>query len=146
MTIKMIDISDKKFTKRVAVASAKVVSSSKTIKKIKNGSLPKGDCLAAAQIAGILAAKNTAAIIPLCHPLSLTYVGIDFKFERFVVTITARAQASYATGVEMEALLAASVAALTIYDMAKTESKDIVITDLKLLKKTGGKSGDYIAP
>lgn len=146
MAIKMIDISGKKFTKRAAVASVKVASSFETIKKIKNGLLPKGDCLAAAQTAGILAAKNTAAIIPLCHPLSLTYVGVDFKFERLVVTITATAKASYATGVEMEALLAASVAALTIYDMAKTESKDIVITDLKLLKKTGGKSGTYIAP
>ncbi|MFH0940974.1 MAG: cyclic pyranopterin monophosphate synthase MoaC [Candidatus Omnitrophota bacterium] len=146
MAIKMIDISDKKFTKRVAVASVKVVCSFEIIKKIKNGSLPKGDCLAAAQTAGILAAKNTAAIIPLCHPLSLAYVGIDFKFGRLAVTITAKAKASYATGVEMEALLAASVAALTIYDMAKAESKDIVITDLKLLKKTGGKSGDYVAP
>ena len=146
MAIKMIDISAKKFTKREAIASVRVASSSETIKKIKNGMLPKGDCLAAAQTAGILAAKNTAAIIPLCHQLSLAYIGIDFKFERLAVTITARAKASYATGVEMEALLAASVAALTIYDMAKTESKDIVITDLKLLKKTGGKSGDYIAP
>jgi len=146
MTIKMIDVTEKNFTKREAVASVKVVSSSETIKKIKNGSLPKGDCLAAAQTAGILAAKNTASIIPLCHPLTLTYVGIDFKFEKLAVTVIARVKATYATGVEMEALLAASVAALTIYDMAKTESKDIVITDLKLLKKTGGKSGDYIAP
>ncbi|OIO36726.1 MAG: molybdenum cofactor biosynthesis protein C [Candidatus Omnitrophica bacterium CG1_02_44_16] len=140
MNIRMVDISDKKFTKRVAVASVKVLSALKTIKKIKNGTLPKGDCLAAAQAAGILAAKNTAAMIPLCHPLSLTYVGIDFSFERLVVTITATAKASYATGVEMEALTACAAAALTIYDMAKTESKDIVITDLKLLKKSGGKS------
>lgn len=140
MAIKMIDVSDKKFTKRAAIASVKIKSSLETITKIKNGTLPKGDCLAAAQTAGILAAKNTAMIIPLCHPLSLTYAGIDFKFEKLAMIVTATVKATYTTGVEMEALTACAAAALTVYDMAKTESKDIIITDLKLLNKTGGKS------
>lgn len=139
----MIDVTDKKFTKREAMANVKVLASSKLIKKIKNKKLPKGDCLQAARLAGILAAKNTAHIIPLCHQIHLTHVGIEFKFVPKSIEITSSVKAHYATGVEMEALLACSVAALTIYDMAKTEEKNIVITDLRLLKKTGGKSGDY---
>lgn len=146
MAIRMIDISDKKFTKRMAMAEVRVVGSASLIRKIKNFQLPKGDCLSAAQAAGILAAKNTAAILPLCHPLALAHVAIVFKFSPRAVVITAVVKTHYATGVEMEALTACAVAALTIYDMAKTEEKNIVITDLKLLKKTGGKSGDYIAP
>jgi len=137
--IKMIDISDKKFTGRTAVASVKVTAQAGLIKKIKNGKLPKGDCLAAAKIAGILAAKNTSSIIPLCHPLQLAHVDMCFEFTRGALTIISVAKAHYATGVEMEALTACAVAALTVYDMAKTEEKNIVITDLKLLKKTGGK-------
>lgn len=140
MVIKMIDITDKKLTERQAVAAVKVLASLGLIKKIKNNKLPKGDCLAAAKVAGILAAKNTANIIPLCHQIQLTHVAIDFKFQPRSVEIISRVKAHYATGVEMEALLACSVAALTIYDMAKTEEKGIVITDLKLIKKTGGKS------
>lgn len=141
--IKMIDISDKKFTERTATAEVKVAGSANLIKQIKNSRLPKGDCLSAAQAAGILAAKNTPNILPLCHPLALTCVAISFKFALRTVTITATAKAHYATGVEMEALTACAVAALTIYDMAKTEEKNIVITGLKLLKKTGGKSGEW---
>lgn len=143
-TVKMIDITDKDLSRRMAVASVNVMMSAGLMKKIKKGRLPKGDCLAAAQIAGISAAKNTAHIIPLCHPLPLTHADIGFKFGKNVLTIIATVKAHYATGVEMEALLACSVAALTVYDMAKTEEKDIVISGLRLLKKTGGKSGDYI--
>lgn len=142
-TLKMIDISDKGFTQRVARASVKVVALPSVIKKIRYGKLPKGEALSAAKAAGFLAAKNTAALIPLCHPLPLTHVDIDFKFAVGHLTILATAKARYATGVEMEALAACALAALTIYDMAKTESQSIVITDLKLLEKTGGKSGIY---
>jgi cyclic pyranopterin phosphate synthase len=143
MAIKMIDISGKKLTERTATAGVKVIASRSLIKKIKDGRLPKGDCLAAAQLAGIFAAKNTPAMVPLCHPIRLAYVDIQFKFKANQLEIISLVKAQDATGVEMEALAACSVAALTIYDMAKTEEKNIVITDLKLLKKTGGKSGDY---
>lgn len=144
-SIKMIDVSKKDFTFREAVASVVVKTTAGVIKKIKDAKLPKGDCLEAARVAGILAAKNTASLIPLCHPLSLTHAALDFKFEKSALIVTATVRACYATGVEMEALTACAIAALTIYDMAKTETKDIVITGLKLLKKTGGKSGDWEA-
>ena len=143
MSIKMIDISGKKLTHRTAQAHVKVLASQGLIRKIKGKSLPKGDCLAAAQVAGILAAKNTPAFIPLCHPISLTYAGVTFKFGKDWIEITSVVRAEDATGVEMEALAACAGAALTIYDMAKSEEKNIVISDLKLLKKTGGKSGGY---
>jgi cyclic pyranopterin phosphate synthase len=143
--INMIDISDKKFTRRVAQASVCVVAPCGVIRKIKNKTLPKGDCLNAARVAGILAAKSTASIIPLCHPLPITHVDIKFVFSAKRVMINSVVKADYATGVEMEALTACAVAALTIYDMAKTEDKGIVITDLKLVRKSGGKSGNYRA-
>ncbi len=141
--VNMIDISDKNFTKRGAKASVKIFMPPAVIRKIKLGLLLKGDCLDVARVAAVLAAKNTSSIIPLCHSLQLAYVGVDFKLAGNNITIVAQARAHYATGVEMEALSACAVAALTIYDMAKTETGDIVITDLKLLEKTGGKSGDY---
>jgi cyclic pyranopterin phosphate synthase len=141
--IRMIDISEKDHSLRVAKASVKVAAPSCVIKKIKDGKLPKGDACAAAKVAGFLAAKNTPHLIPLCHPLSLTHVQIDFKFAVDHVAVFATVKARYATGVEMEALAACALAALTLYDMAKTESQGIVITDLKLLEKTGGKSGAY---
>ena len=140
----MIDISDKALTRRTAVAVVKVVASKGLIRKIKGGKLPKGDALAAAEIAGILAAKKTPAIVPLCHPVRVTAVDIDFRFLATAVEVRTTVRARDATGVEMEALAACAAAALTLYDMAKTEEKDIVISDLKLLKKTGGKSGDYL--
>lgn len=145
MGIRMIDITDKEPTTRTASASVKVVASRSLIKKIRAKKLPKGDCLAAAKVAAILAAKNTAQIIPLCHPIRLTYADVEYRFGADVLEITSFVKARDATGVEMEALTACSAAALVVYDMAKTESKDIVITDLKLLKKTGGKSGTYTA-
>jgi cyclic pyranopterin phosphate synthase len=144
MSIKMTDVSDKKATQRTAQAHVKILASPGLIKKIRDMRLPKGDCLAAAQVAGILAAKNTPALIPLCHPVRLTYAGITFKVARECIVITSSVRAQDATGVEMEALAACVAAALTIYDMAKTEEKDIVISGLRLLKKTGGKSGTYI--
>jgi cyclic pyranopterin phosphate synthase len=145
MGIKMIDISKKDLTERTAIASIKVMASGSLMKKIKRGNLPKGDCWAAAQLAAILAAKNTPQILPLCHPVRITHADIRFRFQARGLEIIAEVRAHDATGVEMEALAACAVAALTVYDMAKTESRDIVITDLKLLKKTGGKSGDYSA-
>ncbi len=145
MTIRMIDISEKKLTRRVAVASVKIIASRSLIKKMRNGQLPKGDCLSAGSVAGILAAKNTAALLPLCHSLPVPHVDMDFKFSSTTLTIVSTVQAHYATGGDMEALTACAVAALTVYDMAKTEEQNIVITDLKLLSKSGGKSGDYSA-
>ncbi len=144
--MRMIDISEKDASLRTAMASLEIVTAPGVIKKIKDAKLPKGDCLEAARVAGILAAKNTPSLIPLCHPLRLTHAALDFKFGKTTLTVTATVRARYATGVEMEALTACAIAALTIYDMAKTETKDIVITGLRLLKKTGGKSGNYIAP
>ncbi len=143
--IRMIDISDKKLTQRTAVASAMFEASPAVIRKIREKKLPKGDCLAAARVAAILAAKNTPALIPLCHPIRLTHADVRFIFKKDSLQIIAQVKANDATGAEMEALAACCVAALTIYDMAKTEEKDMRITDLRLLKKTGGKSGDYIA-
>ena len=140
----MIDISEKKLTHRTAIASVVFKASPAVIRKIKGKHLPKGDCLAAARVAAILAAKNTPAFIPLCHPIRLTHADVRFIFKRDTIRIIAQVKANDATGAEMEALAACSVAALTIYDMAKTEGKEMRITDLKLLKKTGGKSGDYI--
>lgn len=142
MPIRMIDISDKKKTQRAAVASCVLKAPRALLKKIKSGSLKKGDCLAAGQAAGILSAKNTPGLIPLCHPVALTHVAVDFVFMPKALRITAVVRAHDATGVEMEALAACAVAALTIYDMAKADDPDIVITGLRLIKKTGGKS-DY---
>src|SRR5512135_1680876 len=133
MAIKMIDISDKKKTTRVAVASVKVAASPGLLKKIRRGALAKGDCLAAAQAAGILAAKHVPGLLPLCHPIALAHIAVDFAFGPKYLVITATVKASDATGVEMEALTACAVAALTVYDMAKAEEQGLVITDLKLL-------------
>lgn len=145
MSIKMIDISEKNLTQRSAIASVRVVGSKSLIQKIRKGTLPKGDCLDAARVAGILAAKNTPSIIPLCHQISLTHAEIIFKFSALFVEVVATVKAHDATGVEMEALTACAVAALTIYDMAKTEETDITITGLMLMKKTGGKSGMWVS-
>jgi cyclic pyranopterin phosphate synthase len=112
---------------------------------VREGSGPKGDVLAAARIAGIMAAKRTGELIPLCHPLALDAVSIDFEFEEDAVRVTARASLTGRTGVEMEALTAASLALLTIYDMAKAIDKGMIIEGVRLLEKTGGKSGDWRA-
>jgi indole-3-glycerol phosphate synthase len=144
---RMVDVSDKDETDRVAVAGARVVMRPETLSRIRAGDVAKGDVLATARIAGIMAAKRTAELIPLCHPLALTSVAVDLVCvpERSSVEITATCRLRGRTGVEMEALTAVSVAALTIYDMCKAIDRGMIVTDLRLLRKSGGKSGDYEA-
>src|SRR5882724_13321413 len=143
----MVDVSAKSETERVAVAGASVLMQPETLALIMQGGVAKGDVLAVARIAGIMAAKRTPDLIPLCHPLSLTSVAVDVACvpERSAVEITATCRLNGRTGVEMEALTAAGVAALTIYDMCKSIDRGMVVTDLRLLRKSGGKSGDYEA-
>jgi cyclic pyranopterin phosphate synthase len=144
---RMVDVSDKETTDREAVAEATVSLSAEAFAAVAAGNAPKGDVLAAARIAGIMAAKKTSELIPLCHPLALTKAGVEFEMQdaekriRVVTTVKTSGQ----TGVEMEALTAASVAALTIYDMVKAVDKGAVIGGVKLVAKSGGKSGDYRA-
>ena len=144
---RMVDVSDKAETDRVAVAGARVVMRPQTLARIRAGDIAKGDVLAVARLAGIMAAKRTADLIPLCHPLALTSVSVELACdaERHAVEVTATCRLRGRTGVEMEALTAASVAALTIYDMCKAIDRGMVVTDLRLLRKSGGKSGDYEA-
>ena len=144
---RMVDVGDKAETDRVAVAGARVVMRPETLARIQAGDVAKGDVLAVARLAGIMAAKRTAELIPLCHPLALTSVAVDLACvpEGSAVEITATCRLKGRTGVEMEALTAASVAALTIYDMCKGIDRAMTVTDLRLLRKSGGKSGDYEA-
>lgn len=141
----MVDVGGKDETVRTAVAVGRVLVNEETFNMIKTGGMKKGDVLGTAQIAGIMAAKRTWEIIPMCHPLSLT--GIDIKFnmneEELAVEIQAQVKCKGVTGVEMEALTAVSTAALTVYDMCKAVQKDMIIDDIKLMSKTGGKSGDF---
>ena len=141
--IQMVDTSSKSATTRHAVASARVLMSSETVNALREHRTPKGDPLEAARLAGIMAAKRTADLIPLCHPLPLTHVAVKANIEDYGVRLESSASTNAQTGVEMEALVAASVAALTIYDMCKALDKGIVISDVRLESKTGGKSGDY---
>ena len=143
---RMVDVGGKAATQRVAIASGRIRMSAEALAAIRDGDVPKGDVLAAARIAGIMAAKKTAELIPLCHPLALDTVGVDFSFEDEALRVSATAALTGKTGVEMEALTAASVALLTIYDMAKALDKGMVIEDLRLIEKRGGKSGDWKAP
>jgi cyclic pyranopterin phosphate synthase len=141
----MVDVGAKTVTTRTAVAAGEVCMAPATLAAIRDGAAPKGDVLAAARIAGILAAKRTPELIPLCHTLLLTKVAVDFEIDApgSRVLITATVRCSGQTGVEMEALTAVSVAALTIYDMAKAIDKGMVIGSIRLLEKQGGKSGDW---
>ena len=140
----IVDIGDKASTKRCAVAQARVIAQSSTITAIMGGSLKKGDALAVARIAGIMAAKKTSELIPLCHPIPLTKVSVDISAESdTTIRIEATAETTGQTGVEMEALVAASTAALTLYDMAKAIDRAMIVTDICLLEKSGGKSGDF---
>ena len=141
--IRMVDTSSKPATTRHAVASARVLMSGETVTALREHRTPKGDPLEAARLAGIMAAKQTADLIPLCHPLSLTHADVKATIEDYGVHLESSASTNAQTGVEMEALVAASVAALTIYDMCKALDKGIVISDVRLESKTGGKSGDY---
>lgn len=140
---KMVDTSDKQVTTRRAVASARVLMSPETVTAIRNNSTPKGDPLETARLAGVMAAKRTAELIPLCHPLPLTHVDIRATVEDDSVYLEAEVSTNAQTGVEMEALTAVSVAALTVYDMCKALDKAMTITGVRLELKTGGKSGDY---
>jgi cyclic pyranopterin phosphate synthase len=139
----MVDTSSKSITTRRAVASARVLLSAETIAALKEHRTPKGDPLEVARLAGIMAAKRTADLIPLCHPLPLTHVDVSAEIEATGIYLEAEVATNAQTGVEMEALTAVSVASLTIYDMCKAVEKGIVITDICLESKTGGKSGDY---
>ena len=137
--IRMVDISEKETTTRRAVASCKVLLSAETLEALRSGKNPKGDPLEIARIAGIMAAKKTPELIPLCHQINLSKVNVIVEFRDFGVYIEGEAITDAKTGVEMEALTAVTVAALTIYDMCKAVQKDIQITEIKLERKTGGK-------
>lgn len=143
----MVDVSAKEASERVAVAAADVVMQPETLKTIMNRGMKKGDVLTVAQLAGIMGAKRTPDLIPLCHPLALTSVKVDLVCnpDRNCVEISARCRVSGKTGVEMEALTAASVAALTVYDMCKAVDRGMQITNIRLLHKSGGKSGEWNA-
>jgi len=141
----MVDVSAKAATIREALAEGRITMSAEALAAIRAGAVKKGDVLATARIAGIMAAKKTSELIPLCHPLMLSKVAVDFEFETDGVRVLAMARLSGQTGVEMEALTAASVALLTIYDMAKALDKGMVIGGVRLLEKRGGKSGDWKA-
>ena len=142
---KMVDVGDKPITRRTATAAARVLVSEETLRRIQTGGVKKGDVLTVAQIAGIMGAKRTPDIIPMCHPIPLDGVDLSLALDaqRSSVEIMATASCAGSTGVEMEALTAAAVAALTVYDMCKSVQRDMVITDVRILKKSGGVHGDY---
>jgi cyclic pyranopterin monophosphate synthase len=142
-TAQMVDVSEKSETTREATATATVRSTPEVLALLGTGGLPKGDALAVARIAGIMAAKKTPDLIPLCHPLPVSKVTVDFELGTETVGILATVKTRGVTGVEMEALTAASVAALSVYDMIKAVDKHAVLTDIKVLAKSGGKSGDW---
>lgn len=139
----MVDTSDKPSATRHAVASARVLMAPETVAAVREHRTPKGDPLEAARLAGIIAAKKTAELIPLCHPLPLTHIDVQAKLEDYGVSLVAEVSTHAQTGVEMEALTAVAIAALTVYDMCKALEKGMTITETRLESKTGGKSGDY---
>ncbi len=141
--VKMADISKKPVTSRKAVAQASISLQAQTIKFIANKKIPKGDVLTIAKCAGFLAAKRVDELIPLCHSLPLEHARIDFKLKRDSILITARCKTKARTGVEMEAMVACCISALTIYDMCKSLDRSAVINEIKLIEKTGGRSGHY---
>ncbi len=144
-TARMVDISSKPATQREAVASGAVYMKKKTLSLITSKKISKGNVFETARLAGVMAAKRTSELIPLCHPLNITSISVDFSVDKKKnkVNIEAKAKTTGLTGVEMEALMAVSVAALTIYDMCKAVDKSAVISDIMLLEKRGGKSGEY---
>ncbi|MDM0623467.1 cyclic pyranopterin monophosphate synthase MoaC [Clostridium perfringens] len=141
----MVDVSNKNETERIAIATGTVKASSETIELIKSGQIGKGDVLGVARVAGIMAMKNTSNLIPMCHPVMITGSNIDFEIdsEKNEIRITATSKVVHKTGVEMEALTGVSIAAITIYDMCKAVDKRMVIGDIHLVKKLGGKSGEF---
>jgi cyclic pyranopterin monophosphate synthase len=136
----MIDVGNKGITERIAVAEAEIHMAAEVVQMIRDGKIPKGDVLAFARTAGILAAKETPSLIPLCHPIPIEYAHIDYTIEEHLVRIEGSIKGHAKTGFEMEALTAVSMAALTIYDMCKPHDKSMVINNIRLLKKSGGKS------
>ncbi len=143
----MVDVGDKAATQRLARAGARVTMQAETLRLIRQGDIKKGDVLGTARIAGIMAAKRTAELIPLCHPLPVSKISLDLSLDETsnAIDIEATVKTTARTGVEMEALTAVSVAALTIYDMAKAVDRAMRITDIRLLEKRGGVHGDYLA-
>ncbi|MFQ5812625.1 MAG: cyclic pyranopterin monophosphate synthase MoaC [Anaerolineae bacterium] len=143
---RMVDVGNKPDTERVAVAKGEITMRPETLALIQKGGIPKGDALAVAQVAGIMAAKRTHALIPMCHPLLLTHVAVEFgpRESESLIEITATVKTTGKTGVEMEALAAVAVAALTIYDMCKAVDRAMHITNIRLVRKSGGKSGEII--
>lgn len=142
-TAQMVDVTNKAESTREATATATVRSTAEVLSLLGAGGLPKGDAIAVARVAGIMAAKKTAELIPLCHPLPIAKVTVDFELDADSITVFATVKTRGVTGVEMEALTAASVAALSMYDMIKAVDKHAVLTDIKVLAKSGGKSGDW---
>jgi cyclic pyranopterin monophosphate synthase len=143
--VRMVDVGDKPATAREAVARGRISMSKAAVAAIRSGTVKKGDPLQTARVAGIMAAKRTADLIPLCHPLPLTHIDVTLSERRDGYTIEARVRTTAQTGVEMEALTAVSVAALTIYDMVKAVDKAMMIGDVRVIEKRGGRSGDYRA-
>jgi cyclic pyranopterin phosphate synthase len=141
----MVDVSAKADTAREAVAEGRIRLSAEALEAVRAGNMKKGDVLGTARIAGIMAAKKTSDLIPLCHPLMLSKISVEFEYEATAVRVEARVTLNGPTGVEMEALTAVTVTLLTLYDMAKALDKSMVISDVRLLSKTGGKSGDWFA-
>lgn len=144
---RMVDVSEKEATERIAIARGRVIMKAETVQLIESGKMAKGDVLAVAQVAGIMAAKRTADLVPMCHPLTLSSVNLDFECRcngnRGQVDIEATVKTVAQTGVEMEALTAVAVAGLTIYDMCKAVDREMTVSDIRLIHKTGGKSGTY---
>jgi len=140
---RMVDVSAKDVTSRVAVASGRVLVSTEVVRLLRGEGVPKGDALGVARVAGIMAAKRTPELVPLCHPLAISGVTVDLYVEDTAVAITATVRTTDRTGVEMEALTAVSVAALTVVDMVKAVDKGAVISDVRVESKSGGKSGDW---
>ena len=143
---KMVDVSEKADTVRIAVAAGRVLVNRETFELIRSGGMKKGDVLGTAQIAGIMGAKRTPDVIPMCHPIMLTGLDLELSLNEkdLAVEICATAKCTGATGVEMEAMTAVSIAALTVYDMCKAVQRDMTISDIRLLKKSGGKSGEFV--
>ena len=144
--VRMVDTGNKEISSRRAIASARVLMTNETVSALREHRTPKGDPLEAARLAGIMAAKRTSDLIPLCHPLPLTHIDVRATLQDDGVALEADVSTNAQTGVEMEALTAVSVAALTVYDMCKALEKGMTITDVRLESKTGGKSGDYTRP
>lgn len=144
---RMIDVSEKEITHRVAIARGKVIVNSETLKLILDNKMKKGDVLSTAQIGGIMGGKMTSTLIPMCHNIVINGIDIDFNIDeqKSIIEITATAKTDSKTGIEMEALMSVSIAALTIYDMCKSVDKTIKIQDIRLIKKSGGKSGEFIS-